>query len=215
MAYDDDPSTRSLYRSFSPSHICVVRDMLRYDQRVQIGTWQAIHSPYGGKPRLGAVSREFPSNVIDFNGDGKRDIALWKSRATDAFSNTGEFIVRTAPAFTSGFVRRFGRQDDIPVPALYNADNKTDQAVYRPGEVGSGAPDDASSWYWCPSNSSPTPPSCEFGGYGAATFGQRQDIPLPGLKVGGSPTRYLAVYRPSNATFYWRDVAGGRRSPAS
>jgi hypothetical protein len=120
-------------------------------------------------------------------------------------SNTAEWTIRSSPGYAAGPpVRRFGRLDDLPVPGFYDADAITDQAVYRPGEVGSGASTEQSRWYWCPSAGSTVPPSCEFGGYAAATFGTREDVPLPGLNWGSG--RYLAVYRPSNGTFYWTQI---------
>ena len=202
MAYNPVTS----YAFFSASEVRIIRDSLRHDRRIDIEMWAGDpNAPYGGKPRLGQVAPHVPLGMIDFNGDGQRDIALYKARPTDGPGNTGEFVIRTAPTFASGPpIRRFGRLDDVPVPAFYDADAITDQAIYRPGEIGGGASSDASSWYWCPSNGSTTPPSCEFGGYSGENFGIRDDVPLPGLNMGAG--RYLAVYRPSNGTFYWRQI---------
>ena len=192
-----------------------MRDYLRFDRRFEINIFESDpNPPYVGKPRLGIVSPRQPLEMLDFDGNGSRDLAVFKTRPTDSLANTAQWVIRHAPSFGTEHVRRFGRLDDVPVPGFYDADSATDQAVYRPGEVGSGAETDASNWYWCPSNCPamppgcpPTPPNCELGGWASDTFGVREDLPLPNLKFGTG--RYLAVYRPSNGTFYWRAIGGG------
>ena len=202
MAYPSaNPSS-----SFSPSQARALRASLRHDVRLVTEPWDGgtnFPTTYLKRPLLGTSNPWIPSDELDVNGDGFRDLAVWSMKPDQIYGNNdATFTVKLGPGFSTGYTRGFGRPDDIPVPAKYDWDNKTDFAVYRPGEGGAGADTDPSTWYICPSNGSSVPPDCSAGGYVGISFGTREDVPLPGLLLG--PSQYLAVYRPSTNTVLWR-----------
>lgn len=143
------------------------------------------------------VRTDFGSSLLQSQLGFRARATLFQER--DGLGNTGEFRIRLAPGFRTGYTRKFGRLDDIPAIADY--DGRADLGFYRPGEGGMGSAGDYSTWHWCPSSGSSTPPSCETSGESTYAWGTREDIPLPGLAMGTLPT--LTVYRPSNGTFYW------------
>ncbi len=102
----------------------------------------------------------------DYDGDGKTDIAVWRSGAagTAAF-----YILQSA---TSTFrLDVFGQTGDDPsVIGDYDGDGKADVAVYRSG-VSSG---DQSTWYYRGSLSNPG------GNITFVPWGQNGDFPAPG-----------------------------------
>lgn len=128
----------------------------------------------------------------DFDGDGITDVGVrrpctefWyikNSSGVDYISGNEDGITR----------RRFGNQaSDIPVPADYDGDGRTDLAVRRPSNQ---------TWYIL--NSSGVDAMTGFGdGITRRTFGaQEADIPVV-ADYNGDGKADLAVRRPS--TMYW------------
>ncbi len=201
MGYLMDPGFQQRF-SFSDSQVEIVRKFLRYETSLVWGEADfgctSTDACIGGRTRLGEYTQRHLADVLDFDGDGKRDIAWWTPPS--AFNDSEWVVLRsnTSPPFDPTqkiTVTGFGELGDVPVPADYNGDGLTDLAVYRPSNGFSGS--DQSYWYACNNTNcaSQLPPM---------PFGTRQDVPLPGLDFDGSAnTVELAVFRPS-AGFVWR-----------
>jgi hypothetical protein len=162
----------------------------------------------GRRPRLGSQNAGVPARLLDFDADGKRDVAYWLP--PNSIAASGQFVVLlSSNGFSSGFTVPFGGLGDIPVPADYNGDGRADVAVYQPG--GGLNRDNPTStaayWRWCPtavpaeSTSCANPPA-------PLQYGSRADTPQPGLEFDGKPGDELSIYRPASGTWYFRNVSG-------
>jgi DNA repair exonuclease SbcCD nuclease subunit len=129
-------------------------------------------SPYTGEEETDADSKfTLPlfhhTNVArynDYNNDGITDLAF--------FSN-GSWKINDQPPV------QFGQAGDIPVPADYNGDGKTERAYFRPSE---------GKFY--------------LEGGKQISLGKPGDIPVCG-DYDGDGFAEAAVYRPSNLTWYF------------
>ncbi len=145
------------------------------------------------------------STQWDFNGDGARDVAVYRS-------SSGEWFVHNQ------FSVQWGWPGDVPVAGDYNGDGVTDIAVWRPstgvwhvrnlfsvqwglpGDVpvpgdynGDGITDIA---VWRPSDG-----TWYVRNVYTVQFGWPEDVPVPGDYNGDGATD-VAVRRPSSATWY-------------
>jgi hypothetical protein len=121
----------------------------------------------------------------DFDGDGRADVAVFRSTTGEWFSKG---MLASAAAGYS--VKQWGLAQDLPVPGDYNADRITDYAVYRPS---------TQTWYLNYSGIGESP------GIG---FGVSGDIPAPG-DYDGDGRWDIAVFRPSVGALFYRRSSDG------
>lgn len=204
MSYRFEPaaSSKTLPAGFSDSQADIARRTLRFDQPIQAGVNDllAASGATGGRPYLGRALRRRALTNVDFDGDGKRDIAAWFPPTTT--TGTGMFRVFTSRSnFTTQVSQSLGQLGDTPVVADYNGDGITDYAVLH--DAGGGQPA-ALAWRWC--TSTPGAPGA------AAThdcsappsypWGNRGDVPIPGTRLSPTSPAELTVYRPSDGVMY-------------
>lgn len=116
---------------------------------------------------------------FDFDEDGKADISRWHPQTT-------EFKIHNSQD-SSYSTYTLGSSGGKPVPADYDGDGKADVATFSSGT-------------WTIRKSSDGNTTTVSG------FGQSGDIPVPGNYTNSNADDNLAVYRPSNGTWYWREL---------
>lgn len=187
--------------SLSASQSDIVRKNLRYDTKTVRDPDLVAAGVTGGRPMLGQMIRREPFAKLDFDNDGKRDLAMWVER-------TGQFVYKRSGASWAESTLTLGQLGDIPVPADYNGDGVTDFAVFRPP---TSVNDETASatWHWCTSSTASSPPTHTCSG-ASTTFGTRQDIPIPGTNFDGDlSTPEIAFFRPSNGNVYIKYLVSG------
>jgi glucose/arabinose dehydrogenase len=118
----------------------------------------------------------FSDMTVDFDGDGKTDIAIYRA-------GTGGWFVIPSTGVSPYGEGWGGDLSDIPVPGDYDRDGKTDIAVYRANNGG---------WYILPSGGGP---------FGVGWGGDPSDKPVQGDYDGDGKTD-LAVYRTSIGAWF-------------
>jgi hypothetical protein len=208
MSYIGNPSCTD--NGITASQVQQVRKYLRYDLMQVTGfDGQLYFDPPAGSGRnhtyrdaLG-FRQASPAYKLDFDGDGLREIGVFKPPTS--VGGVGTFhILLSSNGWLAGLAlqQSFGTLGDIPVPADYDGDGRTDIAVYRTsGPFGTDPTDNDAYWIYCPSA----------GGYSSCanpvsiSFGDRPYVPLPGTDFDGNPsTGEMAIFRPDNDRVYWR-----------
>lgn len=168
------------------------------------GTW-TLRFHDGGQGDTGAISSAFliltapvptGQHIVDMNGDGKTDWAIVRSSGGSKIWFTRYTGVTSFPTTQN---RGFGDATDIAVPGNYDADNKTDEAVWKPGPPGVAA--------WSILQSTSLTVRSEF-------FGQTGDDPTVLGDYNGDGMDDIAVYRMGAApgdpsVWYWRTQFNG------
>lgn len=203
----------------SDSQIEVVRKTLRY--QAPLPAWAvALVSPPPGitlntdRIYLGNSDTRRQGVWLDFDGDFKRDLAVWDPPASlDLSGNNpvlGKFRILTSRSgFASGSVVNFGVLGDVPMPSDYNGDGCTDIGVRRTsGPSGIDVANNTGYFVYCPSTGAPNCGTPNCANPRVATWGFRSDTPSPSPTFHGGPGE-IAVFRPSDGTFYWRKFVSG------
>ncbi len=130
---------------------------------------------------------------VDFNGDGRTDWVVARNTGGGA-SGQLTWFWNINGAATPTAASAWGLQSDTLTPADFDGDQKDDIAVWRPGAAGVAA------FYIL--NSATSTVRVEL-------FGQTGDNPTVVDNYGGTAADDVAVFRPSNGTWYYRTVANG------
>jgi len=130
--------------------------------------------------------------VVDFSGDGKRDLAVYRP-------GTKQCYVRDPVTGATRTISLAGvaRDGDMPMAADFDGDGKTDCGVYRRNYAGQ-----PSTWIWYSSRIGPAYPSKII----QAQFGDASDVPLVGLKLTESEPSSIAVFK-KNGSLCFRPLS--------
>ena len=212
LSYRGDWNTHPY--GISDSQIEMIRKYLRWDvtldatrtSDIQAGFNYSFPALSGRRPRLGHYNLHEPTQQLDFDGDGRRDVGIWEPPL--AVTGTGAFtVLLSSKSFSTAsgdyLYVQLGQVGDVPVPADYSGDGRADVAVFQPGS----ATDAVGWWRWCPTANpaESTPVSCTPSSF---AYGVRGDTPQPGLEFNGAAGDELSVYRPNAGTWHFRSLIG-------
>ncbi|MCC6217233.1 MAG: hypothetical protein IT376_20410 [Polyangiaceae bacterium] len=201
----------------SGSQVLLLRKYLRWDTSGVKSAYSKDRSPAhglgptGGRARLGSWASGNPLARVDFNGDGRRDLAVWTPPTAEGAA--GRLRVLLSPGFTQLIDTPFGRVGDVPLVGQFDSDACSDFGVYQPGGgVARDAPNDTQAyWRWC-STQCAAPASTSCGSLpqtscstNCSAFGGRDHVPLPGLEMSGAAPDELGVFVPDWAGWFWLD----------
>ena len=125
------------------------------------------------------VSGSVKQTTIDFDGDGKTDIAVWRP------GDGVWWIINSQDGSVTTRQWGTGALNDVPVPGDYDGDGKTDLAVWRPGD----------GVWWIINSQDGSVTTRQWG------TGTLSDVPVPGDYDGDGKTD-LAVWRPGDGVWW-------------
>ncbi|MEQ8849012.1 hypothetical protein [Botrimarina sp.] len=143
-------------------------------------------SSLAGISKNDCSSRHPQSAGLDFDGDRRDDIAIWRP-------SLGLWAIRTSVFSGQVVFRQWGLPGDVPMPGDYTGDGVSDLVVWRPAE---------GNWYLCSSESAF---SCDTGT--VTQFGLPGDRPMR-ADYDGDGILDFSIWRPSSGEFYYRTSAG-------
>jgi hypothetical protein len=198
----------------------MVRKQLRYQMPLGSDWIAKINPPVGvtlnsDRMYLGQWDARRQGVWLDFDGDARRDIAVWDPPSS--LDMTGQHpVLGTFRAYTSrsnfntAWAVNFGILGDVPMVNDFNGDGCTDIGVRRTsGSNGLQQTVNTAYFVYCPSTGAPNCGTPNCANPVTVTYGFRTDMPSPNPRFHGAPGE-VAVFRPGNGTFYWRKyVAGG------
>jgi hypothetical protein len=133
-------------------------------------TWYIAYSG-GAAPTQVAFGNAGDMAVpADYDGDGKADIAVWRPNDFYAGGHGGWYIKYSTGSAPPGYGQMpiaFGDMGDMPVPADYDGDGRTDIAVWRAPDP-NATPTNAGGWYFLYAAGGRSS--------GPFSFGQRLDV---------------------------------------
>lgn len=195
---------------FSASQIEMVKKVLRYEIHAKENSGNPASILWkdsdGARTKLGRKLswQHQVSYNLDFDGDNKRDIALWEPPLTVGGTGTFHVLLSTRSWSTSSSDKlaiSLGTLDSIPVLNDFNGDGRADLGVFYAS--GNGASNNQAYWKFCYTNSSDVfLTSCS--SPTTVAFGERRDVPLVGSNFdNNTSTGEIAVYRPDTQEWFW------------
>lgn len=147
------------------------------------GNWYVLNSSNGQVvlQQLGYQTDKLVPG--DYDGDLRTDIAVWRPNTGVCSSNNCGWEIKQSSTGTVFYQADWGAAGDIPVPADYDGDGKTDKAVWRPAE---------GNWYIIQSSNGTTR---------VQGWGNNGDKPVPG-DYDGDGKADLAIFRPAEGNWY-------------
>lgn len=156
-------------------------------------TWYALQSSNGEMRTFNFGANGDRPVLGDFDGDGATEISFVRASGNKMVWHILKSRPGQYPAYTKHTETQFGLSSDVPVPADYDGDGKTDIAVFRPSNGG---------WYLLRSSNN------QFQG---AIWGANGDKPQP-ADYDGDGRADFAVFRPSNGSWYFMFASDNRTS---
>jgi hypothetical protein len=129
----------------------------------------------------------------DWDGDGISDVGVFRNGAWFVTNSSG---LNGPGGFTGQTRITYGQTGDIPVAGDFDGDGRSDAAFFRPSNA-----------VWYIQNSSGLTGASGYTGQTLVQYGATGDIPVAG-DYDGDGVADLAVFRPSNGTWYILNSSG-------